>query len=354
MPTLRFGKNNLLLTDVVPSMPQLLDNSKPVQTRTSEPAVPPPYPATAYQWLVEVLDGLIDFGQRHGHYGVIKLSEDEYQWLDDILEELIYSVGENENHPLAPLMDFIIRLIANYEDKYVPKLTERFPELAEEAPIAKTNENNKLPPYASELSDGELAAHAFFAMGCLLWEGGKTEKALSAYDTAIRLQPDYAEVYNNRGNIKNRLGCSDDALTDYDTAIRLNPHFPEAYYNRAVQKFLCEEFDATIVDFTEAIHLNSDCAEAYVYRGVAKAELGNIDEARSDLQTALVLSEQQTNADFKTLVEKWLQRLEQMDSKQKSDKQPRRGGQWKGKVKITEDFDEFPESFMSAFRGEDE
>ena len=35
-------------------------------------------------------------------------------------------------------------------------------------------------------------------------------------------------------------------------------------------------------------------------------------------------------------------------------RKPRRGGQWKGRVKIAEDFDELPESFMSVFRGEDE
>ena len=35
-------------------------------------------------------------------------------------------------------------------------------------------------------------------------------------------------------------------------------------------------------------------------------------------------------------------------------KEPRRGGQWKGKVKIAEDFDELPDSFMAAFRGRDE
>ena len=189
MSTFGSAENNLLLTDVVPSMPQLLDNSKPLQTRTSEPVVPPPYPKTAYRWLVEVLDGLIDFGQWHGHYGVIKLIEEEYQWLDDVLEELIYSVGENKSPPLAPLMDFIIRIIANYENKYVPKLTERFPELAEEAPIETTNRDSKPPPYASELTNSELAASGFFAIGCLLWEGGKAEKSLAAYDTAIRLQP---------------------------------------------------------------------------------------------------------------------------------------------------------------------
>ena len=353
MSTFRFAENNLLLTDVVPSMPQLLDNSKPIQTRTSESTVSPSYPETAYQWLVEVLDGLIDFGRRHGHYGVIKLTKDEYQWLDDVLGELICSVGENKNHPLTPLMEFVIRLIANYEDAYVPKLTERFPELVKEAPIAKTHDNNNPPLYASELSDGELAAHAFFSIGCLLWEGGKTEKALSAYDKAIRLQPDYAEVYNNRGSIKNELGFPDAALDDYNEAIYLNPYFAEVYYNRGVQKVLCEEFDAAIVDFTEAIRLNSDYTEAYAHRGVAKAALGNIDEARSDFQTALVLAEQQGNADFKALVEKWLQRVDSIVPKQDS-KQPRRGGQWKGKVKIAEDFDKLPESFMKSFRGDKE
>ena len=352
MSTFRFAKNNLLLTDVVPSMPQLLDNSKPLQTRTSEPAISPPYPETAYQWLVEVLDELIDFGRRHGHYGVINLSEDEYQWLDDVLEELIYSVGENENHPLAPLMEFIIRLIANYEDTYVPKLTERFPELAEKGTIeaAKNKQSDESTP---RLGENELAAHAFFSIGCLLWEGGKAEKALAAYDTAIRLQPDYAEVYNNRGNVKNRLGCSDDAFADYDTAIRLNPHFAEAYYNRGVQKVLCEELDAAIADYDKAIRLKSDSAEAYANLGMAKAGLDRIDEARSDLQTALELAERQGNDNLTAFIEERLQQLDLIASKQ-DNKESRRGGQWKGKVKITEDFDEISESFMEVFRGDNE
>ena len=324
-----------------------------MQTRTSEPAVPSPYPETAYQWLVEVLDGLIDFGRRHGHYGVIKLTKDEYQWLDDVLEELICSVGENENHPLAPLMELIVRLIDNYEDAYVPKLTERFPELAEEAPVEIASENSNPPRYASELSENELAAHAFFSIGCLLSEGGKAEKALAAYDTAIRLQPDYAAVYSNRGNVKNGLGCSDDAFADYDTAIRLNPHFAEAYYNRGVQKVLCEELDAAIADYDKAIRLKSDSAEAYANLGMTKAGLDRIDEAKSDLQTALELAERQGNDNLTAFIEERLQQLDLIASKQ-DNKESRRGGQWKGKVKITEDFDEISESFMEVFRGDNE
>ncbi len=35
-------------------------------------------------------------------------------------------------------------------------------------------------------------------------------------------------------------------------------------------------------------------------------------------------------------------------------KETRRGGQWRGKVKIAEDFDELPESFMAFFHGQNE
>ena len=321
MSTSGFAGNNLLLIDILPSMSQLLDNSKPLQTRASEPAVSPPYPETAYQWLAEVLDGLIDFGKRHGHYGVIELSEDEYQWLDDVLEELICSVGEDENHPLAPLMKFIIRLIANYEDAYVPKLTERFPELAEVTPIETTNKNNDPPAYASELSDSELAAHGFFSIGCLLWEGGKSEKALSAYDTAIRLRPVYTEVYNNRGNIKSGLDSHDAALGDYDEAIRLNPNFAEVYCNRGAMKFRLGKHTAALTDCNEAIRLKPDYAEAFANRGLAKVGLDRTDEARSDLQTALEIAENQSKDNLKAFVENQLEQLKQNSRK------PRSGGQ---------------------------
>ena len=73
-----------------------------------------------------------------------------------------------------------------------------------------------------------------------------------------------------------------------------------------------------------------------------------------NLRSALVLAEQQGNSDFKVLVEKWLQRLDQVILKRGNHKQSRRGGQWKGKVKIADDFGELPESFMEVFRRDNE
>ena len=49
-------------------------------------------------------------------------AESEYQRLVAVLDDLIDVVGENENHPLASLMEVIGVLIEKYEDEYVPEL----------------------------------------------------------------------------------------------------------------------------------------------------------------------------------------------------------------------------------------
>ena len=50
--------------------------------------------------------------------------ESEYQRLVAILDDLIDVVGENENHPLASMMEVIGVLIERYEEENVPELTE--------------------------------------------------------------------------------------------------------------------------------------------------------------------------------------------------------------------------------------
>ena len=51
-------------------------------------------------------------------------AESEYQRLTEVLDNLIDVVGEDENHPLASLMEVIGVLIEKYEDEHVPELTE--------------------------------------------------------------------------------------------------------------------------------------------------------------------------------------------------------------------------------------
>lgn len=52
----------------------------------------------------------------------IPRSESEYEQLVIMLDNLIDEIGENENHPLASLMEILGILIENYEQENVPQL----------------------------------------------------------------------------------------------------------------------------------------------------------------------------------------------------------------------------------------
>ena len=49
-------------------------------------------------------------------------TEDDYEKLVIMLDNLIDAVGENEEHPLASLMEIIGILIARYETENIPEL----------------------------------------------------------------------------------------------------------------------------------------------------------------------------------------------------------------------------------------
>jgi HTH-type transcriptional regulator / antitoxin HigA len=51
-------------------------------------------------------------------------TEADYQELVELLDRLTDKVGEDENHPLASLMDVLGVLIEKFEDEHVPELTE--------------------------------------------------------------------------------------------------------------------------------------------------------------------------------------------------------------------------------------
>lgn len=51
-------------------------------------------------------------------------SEDEYNRLIEALDLLVDTIGQDEHHPLASLMEVIGTLVESYDDEHVPKLSE--------------------------------------------------------------------------------------------------------------------------------------------------------------------------------------------------------------------------------------
>ncbi len=57
------------------------------------------------------------------------------------------------------------------------------------------------------------------------------DRAIADFDRAIRLNPEYATAFNNRG-IAYQNNYFDRAIADYDEAIRINPEYATAFTNR--------------------------------------------------------------------------------------------------------------------------
>jgi tetratricopeptide (TPR) repeat protein len=127
--------------------------------------------------------------------------------------------------------------------------------------------------------------------------------ALNALSQALRIEPDSAEVYVQRGRIYHKNKQIAEAIADFKEALRLDPHHPQATKLRefvdnaqnpdwmAYQEGLksCDEgnYSRAIDQFNDAIKRNGKIAVYYLGRANAYQERGNVSAALSDLDKAV-------------------------------------------------------------------
>ena len=77
-------------------------------------------------------------------------------------------------------------------------------------------------------------------------------------------------------------------MADLDTALRLNPNCADAYQNSGVVKNVLKLFPEALADFNQALKLNPGKNNAGIYlgRGISKLYLGDKTGACEDWRTA--------------------------------------------------------------------
>ena len=213
-----------------------------------------PYPESAAQWLISLLNLLTNIANRNEDLNHVMVTETEYQQLSAVLDDLIYGVGEDENHPLSAAMTLVGVLMKTYEDQHFPKLIDLYPGLAKEVP-AKTNDENKSVSVTMSAQIETDFFFAFFSIACLLWTGGKMKKVISAYNSAIRIDPDDASIYVGRGEAKSCLNDFTGAKADLQWALELAEKQKEKDFGVAIEDRL-REFDvveAVVAYFSESM-----------------------------------------------------------------------------------------------------
>jgi len=98
----------------------------------------------------------------------------------------------------------------------------------------------------------------------------------------------YFDIGLKKAKSRNCLG----AISDFNKAIEINPNYLEAFYNRGLCKQLLEDYDQAIIDFNKAIEINPNYERIhYIYnnRGIVRRRTGDMKGACSDWRKASAL-----------------------------------------------------------------
>jgi protein O-mannosyl-transferase len=132
-------------------------------------------------------------------------------------------------------------------------------------------------------------AEGHYNLGLSLNEKGQIDEAISQFQQAIGLKPNYAEVHNNLGIALGKEGDTDEAISQFQQAISLSPDYAEAYYNLGIALNKEGRSAQAISQFQTAIRLKPDYAEAHNNLGTVLYQQGRITEAVSQFREALRL-----------------------------------------------------------------
>ncbi len=259
---------------------------------------------------VRVGDTIITTGYPDGRYrsadGVIHRVRKGNKWL----QMEIKLSGGSSGSPVRDSKGHVIGIVSAIEIPY----SYAIPSNA----LRKLIDGSKSPESLTAWRKRKrIRAYIYSVRGQRRYNLNQYDDAVVDFDKAIKLYPQKADAYYNRGLAKFRLGDLQAVngnveearrfyaagIEDCTEAIKLNPEDTYAYHNRAGGKFRLGQskanqadvakveryYQGAIHDWTQVISLNSELADPYNNRGIAKATLGESKIAQGAITDAQAL-----------------------------------------------------------------
>src|SRR5207245_6474638 len=105
-----------------------------------------------------------------------------------------------------------------------------------------------------------------------------------------------AFVEMNLADALARKGQSDEAMLHYDQAIRLEPNYADSYYNRGNVLFAKGRIDEAITDWEKTLQLQPNDADAHTSLGNAFLRQGSFKDAIAQYEMAVALAPEDTHS----------------------------------------------------------
>lgn len=139
---------------------------------------------------------------------------------------------------------------------------------------------------------------AWFGMGTTAHGLKDTAKAKLGYDNALRLNPNYALGWFQRGNLFRERGLLPAALADYSQGITLAGGYVQLFEARAQTYLLSGRYVEAKEDAEQAIRLDASRAISHFYLGDANRLLGEYSQADFNYDMATKLDKKMAQAPY--------------------------------------------------------
>ncbi len=124
-------------------------------------------------------------------------------------------------------------------------------------------------------------------LGYALLQMGKGDAAITFFRQALQIRPDLAAAHNNLGMALFEKGRADEAIAHFQSALQIEPGLATAHNNLGNALLQTGKGDAAITCFQQALQIRPDFAEAHDNLGNALLQTGKVDEAIAHCQRAL-------------------------------------------------------------------
>lgn len=137
------------------------------------------------------------------------------------------------------------------------------------------------------------AGNRHSARGYALYQNGRLQEALEAFDQAVALDSANATTLYWRAWVLHDLGDYRRAADDAARAVALDSLYGPAHFALGVMLGLLGEHEAAARHFDHAIELLDDKGAAYYGRGGARVKMGRIQAGTEDIERACELGYEQ-------------------------------------------------------------
>ncbi len=167
------------------------------------------------------------------------------------------------------------------------------------SPFFPTKEEVKKP--ALSLPKGQKPnpkAGQQFERGKIVTKEGKLEQAVTYFQEAVRLKPDYVAAYNQLGNVLQVLGKTDEAIAAYEKILQINPNVAEAHCNLGNIWQIQGKVKEAIVAYQQALEIKPNFTLAHLNLAKLLVAEGSMGQAEHHYQQAQNLEPNHSEVQF--------------------------------------------------------